>query len=230
MLRRSTTSGLIAATIVLAGFFTVAGSASAATVGTNPGQTPAFGAGCEVSSISPLLPVPASCSMFDPFTSQTPRGNWRVTSARVRTGARSGPMQVVMIRALRSQAGTQGVICCFEAASGPVFNPPPNRIARVNLNLPAVNTVQVIDGERVEVVDYLGISLLNQSASIGFANTPTPATTFFAPAFTPGATRLGGAIPPPVTPMVTAEMSRCAGTASSGRAGISAACPGGGFQ
>ena len=83
-----------------AALLVAAAPAGAITVGTNLNQTPAGGAGCEVE----LLPPP-SCSIFDGLTSQTPPGQWRVTSARVRTGSRSGPMRFTMIQALRSKSG-----------------------------------------------------------------------------------------------------------------------------
>ena len=190
-----------------AALLVAAAPAGAVTVGTNLNQTPAGGAGCEVA----LLPPP-SCSIFDGLTSQTPPGQWRVTSARVRTGSRSGPMRFTMIQALRSKSGAAGIICCTASSQGPVFTPPANSNTRVNLNLPAVNTTEVIDREQIEVIDYLGISLLNQTASIAFA----PAqfgSSFFAPAFATGATQLGGALPS-LTPMINAQFESCRGSSS----------------
>ncbi len=185
-----------------------ASPASAATVGANLNQTPAFGAGCGA-----LLIPPPSCAFFDPVTAQTPPGNWRVTSARVRTGPTSGPMRITMIQALRSKSGAGGVICCTASAQGPVFTPPANSTTRVNLNLPAVNTTEVVDNEQIEVIDYLGISLVNQAGSIAFA----PAqfgSTFFDRAFSVGETRLGGGLPS-LAPMISAELQPCGALGSS---------------
>jgi hypothetical protein len=70
-----------------------------------------------------------------------------------------------------------------------------------------------VDREIIEVVDYLGITLFGQ-ASVAFAPLAVPGTTFFTPAFTPGATRLGGAVPYQVVPMIRGEMQPCGGLGS----------------
>ena len=132
-------------------------------------------------------------------------------------------MRFTMIQALRSKSGAGGVVCCTASSMGPAFTPPANSTTRVQLNLSAVNTTEVIDREQVEVVDYLGITLLSQAGSIAFAPTLTPATTFFSPAFTPGATRLGGAIPYPVVPMISGEFQPC-GALGSGASNSATAC------
>ncbi len=204
--------------VAMVGALTAAAPAGAVTVGTNLNQTPAGGAGCEVA----LIPPP-SCSIFDGLTAQTPRGQWRVTSARVRTGPRSGPMRFTMIQALRSKSGAGGIICCTASSQGPVFTPPANSTTRVNLNLPAVNTTEIVDREQIEVVDYLGISLLNQSASIAFA----PAqfgSSFFDRAFTTGATQLGGALPG-LTPMINAQFQACSRSSSGASTSASPCAP-----
>lgn len=211
--------------LALAAPLVFASPAAAVTVGPSLNQTPAFGAGCEVVLISNLLPAPPSCSMFDPVTAQTPRGRWRVTSAQVRTGPRTGPMRFTMIQALRSKSGAGGVICCTASSMGPAFTPPANSTTRVPLNLSAVNTTQVIDREQIEVVDYLGITLLSQAGSIAFATSAVPGTTFFAPAFTPGAQRLGGAIPYPVIPMIRGEFRPCGALGSAASVSATACVP-----
>lgn len=120
-----------------------------------------------------IVGTPPSCTMFGvdtggAWTSQTPRGSWRITRARVRTGPSVGPMTFTVIRALRSQAGSPpaGVICCTVPAESQVFTPAPNTVNELTVNLPAFNTVENIDGEPVEVVDYLGISMLNLNSSL----------------------------------------------------------------
>jgi hypothetical protein len=203
----------------------VAASASAVNVGPRLNQTPAFSAGCEVALVSTLQPVPPSCSLFDPVTAQTPRGQWRVTSATVRTGPRPGPMRFTMIQALRSKSGAGGVICCTASSMGPVFTPRANSSTRVRLNLAAVNTTEVVDREQIEVVDYLGITLLNQAGSIAFASTPVAGTNYFSPAFTPGALRLGGAIPYSVIPMIRAVFQPCGGSGSGASSSAVACAP-----
>lgn len=211
--------------LAVAAFALAPAAAGAVQIGPVLNQTAAFEAGCEVVLISQSLPAPSSCSMFDPSTAQTPPGRWRVAAARVRTGPRTGPMRFTMIQALRSKSGAGGVICCTASSQGPVFTPRVNSVTRVRLNLPAVNTVRLIDRERVEVMDYLGVTLLNQAGSVEFAGSPSAATLLFAPAFTPGATRLGAAIPPSAIPMIRGNFKSCGGSGSNASSSAVACAP-----
>ena len=114
---------------------------------------------------------PPSCTLLGndtsgAWTSQTPRGNWVITTGRVRTGPRVGPMTFTVIRATRSQAKGGGrLICCSVPVESQVFTPRANAINEIPVNLPVKNTVDVIDGEPIEVVDYLGISLLDLNST-----------------------------------------------------------------
>jgi len=216
--RRGSSAVVCAVAVAIVGALLAAAPAGAVTVGTDLNQTPAAGAGCEV-----LLIPPPSCSFFDGLVAQTPPGQWRVTSARVRTGPRSGPMRVTMIQALRSKSGAGGIICCTASSQSGVFTPPANSTTRINLNLPAVNTTEVVDNEQIEVIDYLGISLLNPSASIAFA----PAqfgSSFFTPAFATGATQLGGGLPG-LAPMVNAQFEACNRSSSGASASATPCAP-----
>lgn len=123
------------------------------------------GGGCEL-----LLGSPPSCTLLGndsagSFTSQTPRGQWVITLARVRTGPRVGPMTFTVIRATRSQAGAGGLMCCSAPVESQVFTPRPNAINEIPVRLLVKNTVDVINGEPIETVDYLGISLLTPGSS-----------------------------------------------------------------
>lgn len=141
-----------------------------------------------------LIGVPPSCTLFGSDTggssSQTPRGSWRITRARVRTGPNVGPMVFTVMRALRSQAGSPpaGIICCTVPFESPVFTPAPNTVNELAVNLPVVNTVEVIDGEPIEVVDYLGISMLNLNSMlpVHVAASSTPSFSYFIPAVRAG--------------------------------------------
>lgn len=215
--------------VVAASLVTGSGSAQAVTVGAGTNGTVAGESGCEVVLVSPLIAPPPSCTFFDGTTAQTPRGNWRVRSVSVRTGPRTGPVRFTMVQALRSRAGAQGIICCSASAQSQVFTPAPNRVTTVPVNMKAVNTVELIDGEQVEVVDYLGISLLNQRSAIAFRPAQIPATSYFTPAFALGATRLPGAVGYSVTPMIQADLTACAGS-SAADASVSAGCAAAGFS
>lgn len=142
--------------------------------------------GCEAlvaPSLRSYVGVPSSCVFFgsDPggaWTSQAPSGSWVITRASVRAGSRVGPMAFVVLQAMRSQAtpanpptapGTPvvgGLICCTVTAESKAFTPTPNTVTEVPVSLPAVNTVENLEGEPVEVVDYLGIAVLNLESSL----------------------------------------------------------------
>lgn len=151
-----------------------------------------------------------------------------MNSVKVRTGTRTGPIRFTMIQALRSQAGAQGIICCTASAQSQVFTPAPNQVTTIRVDMKAVNTVEVIDGEPVEVVDYLGISLLNSTSAIAFGGSQS-LSSYFTPAFEPGATRLPGTLPYSVAPMIQAELTPCA-SASKADASVSAGCGPAGFS
>lgn len=134
--------------------------------------------GCEAMVLPPLratMGVPPSCTLMSPITpgggtSQTPRGHWVVVSARVRTGPRTGPMVFSVVRVMRSQAGgvtnPSGAICCVVPFESQVFTPPPNSVFTVPVRLPVRNTVEPVEGERIEIVDYLGITPLTLQSTL----------------------------------------------------------------
>lgn len=168
-------------------------SAQAVTVGA-PLNVPAnaSGVGCEA-----LLGGPPSCTLLGndisgAWTSQTPRGNWVITTARVRTGPRVGPMVFTVIRATRSQAKGGGrLICCNTPVESQVFVPRPNAVNEIPVRLPVKNTVDVISGEPIETVDYLGISLLDLRSSGPVATTTeSESFSYIAPAIRQGQERL----------------------------------------
>ena len=126
------------------------------------------------------------------WSSQTPPGRWVATTARVRSGPNPGPMVIQAVRAARSQAGTPGgVICCSVEAESQVFTPTPNTVFTVPISMPMQTTVEDIDGEPVEFVDYLGVGLLDANGSLplhfgsGVAGS-NPSITVWGPAVRPG--------------------------------------------
>ena len=176
-------------------------AAGAVTVGAPLGAPANQIEGCEYVVLPSLrsFGVPASCTFLGAdsagaWTTQTPPGNWTITTARVRTGPRVGPMVFTVLRALRSQAGSPpaGIICCTTPVESQAFTPAPNTVNEVPVNLPVVNTVEDIEGEPVEVVDYLGISLLDLNSSVPFsvASGSTANASFIAPAIRTGQQRL----------------------------------------
>ena len=72
-----------------------------------------------------------------------------------------------------------------------MFTPRPNAINEIPVRLPVKNTVDVIDGEPIETVDYLGISLLDLDSSGPVATTnESESLSFIAPAIRQGQERL----------------------------------------
>lgn len=189
--------------------------------------------GCDSPSVIlwVIPPPPPSCTLLgnDPtgaWTSQVPRGEWVIGTARVRTGPRVGPMVFTVIRATRSQAGAGGLICCHTPVESQVFTPAPNSINAVPVNLPVKNTVDVIEGEPIETVDYLGISLLDTNSSVP-AHLPSPGgfgssslTSYIAPAIRAGQERLAdGTIPANNVLLVNGEADPASAGGGGGGAG-----------
>lgn len=201
--------------------------------------------GCEMVVLPPLRPVvgvPPSCTFYGldaggSWTSQVPRGHWVINRARVRTGPRVGPMVFTIIRAMRSQAGAGGIICCSTPVESQPFTPRANQVNEVPVQMPVQNAVEPIEGERVEVVDYLAISplTLESSAPVHMAASGAEGsasnTSFFAPSIRTGQERLMDGSVPRVTPLINADLQPCPGTrakadaVSSATASIRAGCP-----
>jgi hypothetical protein len=205
----------LVAVLLLAVFWSPA-SSGAVTLGAPLGLSANVAGSCQEFV---LYGVPPSCTMFGfdgngAWTSQTPRGRWTITRARVRTGPSVGPMVFTVLRVLRSQAGSpaSGAICCTVPVESQVFTPAPNAVNEVPVNLPVVNTVENIDGEPVEVVDYLGISLLDLSSSLPLhaatssADPGASATlSYFIPALRRGGQGLQAGARTGLTPLIAAD-------------------------
>lgn len=180
--------------------------------------------------VAPGFPGAPSCTMLGAdtagqWTMQTPRGRWVVTRARVRAGANVGPMAFTVIQALRSQATSNpnvprppgspaagGLICCTAPFESQVFTPAPNSVTQVATRLPVKNTVDVIDGEPIEVVDYLAISTLSPATSppvhqAAAGPAATAQTSYIAPAIRAGQQRLAdGTALTPTLPLVQGDL------------------------
>lgn len=178
--------------------------------------------------VAPGFPGAPSCTMLGAdaagqWTMQTPRGRWVITRARVRAGANVGPMAFTVIQALRSQAtsnqprppGTPavaGIICCTAPFESQVFTPAPNGVTQIATRLPVKNTVDVIGGEQVEVVDYLAISTLAPATSppvhqAAAGPAASAQTSYIAPAIRAGQQRLAdGTALTPTLPLVQGDL------------------------
>lgn len=99
-----------------------------------------------------------------------PSGNGTIVRVRVRVGAITGPMQVVVLRAIRSAQGpvripTEGgagvnVACCTEVGRSAAFTPAPNAVSTINMALPVKS--DIVPNPITEAFDFdvLGLSVL----------------------------------------------------------------------
>ena len=171
VLRRS-----IPVLVVLAALAAPAGSQGAVTLGA-PLDLPAnTGGGCDQFRFAPVAPF-QSCTFFAfppagqpaSWTPQTPRGQWVIVRVRVRAGAVTGRMVAASLRALRSQAQNPGpapAACCTVNAQSQIFTPAAGQVTQVATRIPVVNTVELIDREPVEVVDYLALNVLDPATHL----------------------------------------------------------------
>lgn len=166
--------------------------------------------------VAPGLPGAPSCTMLgaDPsgqWTMQTPRGQWVITRARIRAGAASGPMVFTIIRGTRSQAspggGAAGIICCTVPVESQVVTPTAGTVSQFAVRLPVKNTVDVVNGEPIETVDYLAISTLGPATSPPVFQGPGAGqTSYIAPAIRAGQERLSdGTSFTPSTPLIQGD-------------------------
>lgn len=177
--------------------------------------------------VAPGFPGAPSCTMLGAdtagqWTMQTPRGQWVITRARVRAGTNVGPMAFTVIQALRSQATSNqprppgapavgGLICCTAPFESQAFTPAPNGVTQIATRLPVKNTVDVIDGEPVEVVDSLAISTLDPATSppvhqAAAGPAASAQTSYIAPAIRAGQQRLAdGTALTPTMPLVQGD-------------------------
>ncbi len=155
-------------------------------------------------------------------------GAGTITQVAVRVGPTTGPMQAVVLRAIRSRV-TQSGGCCTVVAGSQTFTPAPNTVTVVPVNLP-VGRAFSADENVGEAVDYLGLSVLAPGVPIPVQDLGTPgnvtlpgALAFF-PAFdAQQPTRADGAGVGAVVPLLSATFVGCPGAAA--RAAQVAACP-----
>lgn len=140
-----------------------------------PGD-PAGGGGAGNPSVDGLL-VPQST---------VDNGAGTVTAVRVRVGASTGPMRVVVLEAIRnpngppydpSQPGTSSndVGCCLQVGQSQVFTPAPGTVTTIPVDFAVKNDLQPEQGG-LYVFDMLGLSVLEDGVQIPvyFTGSETP--------------------------------------------------------
>ena len=91
-----------------------------------------------------------------------PPGTGTVTQVHVGVGPRTGPMQVVVMRALYSNTATPGRpndACCFPTARSQTFTPRANSITTVNVSLPVKEDATPPPADLTTIADFDTIAL-----------------------------------------------------------------------
>lgn len=150
---------------------------------------------------------------------QTPPGRGVVTRLFVKAGPIVGPMQITVLKALRTTVpgmrGLSGIAaCCFYDGATGVFTPAPNAVTTLNVRLPVRNEFIANFGE---AVDYLGITVLAPGVPVPAqdlgqpGNVQLPSALAFFPHVKPGDERADGAGVGAVVPLVAADIVRLCG-------------------
>ena len=143
-------------------------------------------------------PTTCSAESINPTTGESgfpPAGDGVVTQVRVKVGAITGPMQIVVEEALRqdnpSDPGHPTYICCKAVAASHVFTPAADDTTPVNVNL---NVKQDLtpNGAGVYVDQHLALSVLSPNVPIPASLDPNASVGLWFPAWQVGEERLGG--------------------------------------
>ena len=138
--------------------------------------------------------------------SLVPSGVGTVTNVRVKVGPITGPMQIVVLRAIRPKdvvpptgppyhGPPANVACCTEVGRSAVFTPAPNAISNIAVNLPV--KADIVPNPITEAFDFdiLALSVLAPGVPIPVHDTGNyqdisgPTSGIYFPAIAPGQTR-----------------------------------------
>jgi hypothetical protein len=185
--------------------------AAAIPFGTDLNRPPSLAAGfCpDYLYSTPGAPAGQSCA-WESVNFQTgenpfpPVGLGVVTRVRVRVGGSTGPMQVVVLRGLRTSntpggiildpndpeqkrqiftPGSAGYSCCKAIGLSQVFVPVPGTITAIDVNLPTRNDIAPDPTTGVYVGDFLALQVLRPDVRIPMAADPNFITGGFFPAW-----------------------------------------------
>jgi hypothetical protein len=118
-------------------------------------------------------------------------GNGTITQVNLRVGSTTGPMQVVILRALgEPQPPPQPleVLCCVAEAVSNTFTPEANQVNTISVSLP----VGASESSDPEYLDSVGLSILEDGVQIPAVDETSlplgqgPDDEYVAPAMTPG--------------------------------------------
>ena len=108
-----------------------------------------------------------------------PPGTGTVTQVQVAVGPATGPMQVVVMRALYQNTITPGRpndACCFPVARSQVFTPTANQITTVAVNLPVTEDATPPPEDITTIADFdtLGLAVLQPGVPVPLYYTGDP--------------------------------------------------------
>jgi hypothetical protein len=108
-----------------------------------------------------------------------PPGTGTVTQVQVSVGPTTGPMQVVVMRALYQNTATPGHpndACCFPVARSQPFTPAPNTITTVQVNLPVKEDQTPAPDDTTTIADFdtLGLAVLQPGVPVPLYFTGDP--------------------------------------------------------
>lgn len=190
--RRRCSSVVLALAVALV--LPAAAPAALQTFGSTLGETPNLAFGCEArpyvapAGASLIATGVGSCSWWPaPATAAStyvPRGQGTIVSARVRSGANPAPLRIAIFS---SGSG----LCCTAQAQSDVFQPAPNAVTNVALNLPAGSGIDTsrLGGQYndIVVVTAVGPGTLpvHDFGVHGTFDLSAPAASFLHPALVP---------------------------------------------
>lgn len=186
----------------------VASASGPVTFGASLAQAPDVNFDCSVIPYAtPIRSPGTSCTWGTPLfdVSNTSAGgldvpgNGNVYQVRLRVGASTGPMQLVVLRTLFDPNDLSSNECCVDVAQSSVFTPVVNGITTLNVDLPVGEGQESDNGATVDFLDQIGLSILEDGVAIPVidetsleATEQQPVVNFNAPAMTLGASQLAG--------------------------------------
>jgi hypothetical protein len=178
------------------------------TFGASLSQAPDVTFDCSVIPYATPIPSPAtSCTWGTPLfdvSSQSAGGldapgNGDVYQVKLRVGASTGPMQLVVLRTLFDPNDLSSNQCCVDVAQSSVFTPVANGITTLNVDLPVGEGQESDNGATVDFLDQIGLSILEDGVAVPVidetgleATEQQPVVNFNAPALSLGESQLAG--------------------------------------
>jgi hypothetical protein len=153
------------------------------TIGADLSRAPDVAFDCSVipfmnSVTGQLTPAPGgpSCTWGSPLfdASQSDGGGLDVPGTgtidqvKLRVGASTGPMQIVILRTLFNPADTADNECCVAQAASSVFTPVANATTTLNVALPVA--VDANPNDNPEFLDQVGLSILEDGVPVPLVN------------------------------------------------------------